>query len=75
MKATITKTRTVGGIKWECTEEEGLWFATAHGNEYMIGRASRKGRRSEWELSKNGDGGFFAKTCGDLMDMAARNAV
>ena len=71
MATVITKTRTVGGVKWECSESEGLWFS----GEYRIGRCDRKGRSGSWELFKNNESKWIAKTCGDLMDMVARKQV
>lgn len=71
MKTNTTKTKTVGGVKWECSEAEGMWFA----GEWRICRSDRKGLRSQWELFRNNERKANAKTCGDLMDMVARNAV
>jgi hypothetical protein len=66
-----TKTRTIGGITWECSESEGLWYA----GKYMIGRSGRRGMRSKWELHRENISIMIGDTCGDLMDAVARNIV
>jgi hypothetical protein len=70
-RANTTKTRTIGGITWECSESEGLWYA----GQYRIGRSDRRGLRSKWELFRDNESVMVADTCGDLMDAVARNIV
>jgi len=65
---TATKTRTIDGLKWECSEAEGLWFC----GDFRIGRCDRRGRRSEWELFEANSSVWLAKTCTELMEIAAR---
>lgn len=63
--------KTVGGIKWECSSAEGIWFYA----NYRICRSDRKGLRSQWELFRDNVSVWTAKTCGDLMQMVADNQI
>ena len=68
---TTTKTRTVDGLKWECSEAEGLWFC----GKFRIGRSDRRGRRAQWELFYENECVMIGKTCHEMMqDAASREA-
>ncbi len=69
------RTRTVGGVRWECSESEGLWHARHNNAEFRIGRSDRRGRKSEWEIFRNNESKWIGRTCGELMEMVARGQL